>query len=78
MWIRLGEFFAMHEYNFENTNTCQLIGDVANSKDGEMFNVDIGALNWDEYIKQYILGIRKYVLKDDECTLAAARTKMNR
>lgn len=68
----------MHEYNFENTNTCELIADVKASKDATLFNVDIRQLNWDDYIKQYILGIRKYVLKDDDRTLAAARTKVKR
>lgn len=73
-----GEFFAMHEFNFETANVRDLIAEVSDCKDGDQFAVDIRSLNWDAYIKQYILGIRKYVLKDDNTSLASARRKLAR
>jgi fatty acyl-CoA reductase len=42
------------------------------------YNVDITNLNWESYVKQYVLGIRKYVLKDSPDTLNKARSKLNK
>lgn len=68
----------MHEFNFETTNVRDLIAEVNDCKDGGQFVIDIRSLNWDAYIRQYILGIRKYVLKDDNTSLEAARKKVRR
>lgn len=63
----------MHEWDFETTNVKDLLQEVRHSKDGDEFHVDVSTMNWDEYIKQYMFGIRKYVLKDDLESLPNAR-----
>lgn len=68
----------MHEFNFETSNVRDLINEVNRCKDGADFAIDIRLLNWDSYIKRYILGIRKYVLKDDDKSLASSRKKVER
>lgn len=73
-----GEYFARHEWNFETTNVHELMAEVRAAKDGAEFRVDVRSLVWDEYIREYMLGIRKYVLKDDESTLPAARASVRR
>ena len=43
------------------------------SSDREIFFMDTKAICWNEYILTYILGTRKYCLKDDPSTLPRAR-----
>lgn len=71
-----GAFFASHEWIFENGNLRKLIGNVKMMKDGNEFNCDMSNLDWDAYVGNYILGIRKYVLKDGLESLENARQKL--
>lgn len=75
---KTGEFFALHQWNFASDNVQCLQQALDNSADQELFNVDISMLNWDAYIKKYIQGIRKYVLKDPVETIPSARKKLYR
>ncbi|CAO1390836.1 unnamed protein product [Diamesa tonsa] len=74
-----GEFFAMHEWNFETNNLKRLIHVARQTQtDSEDFNCDMSNMNWDAYVEQYMLGIRNYVLKDDLSSMDAARLKIKR
>lgn len=73
-----GEYFARHEWNFETTNVLELLAEVRAARDGDEFRVDVRTMVWDEYIREYMLGIRKYVLKDDLATLPAARATVRK
>lgn len=73
-----GEFFAMHEYNFEVKNVKDLLHEISNAEDGNEFMCDIKQLDWDEYLKNYVRGIRKYILKDDDSTLERSRRTVKR
>lgn len=44
--------------------------------DRETFDLDVRNLNWSSYIETYLLGIRKYLAKDDPETIDEARQKM--
>lgn len=63
----------MHEWNFITTNVEELLQAVRQAKDGDEFQIDVSTMNWEEYIRQYMFGIRKYVLKDDLESLTKAR-----
>lgn len=71
-----GEFFAMHEWIFENDNQRILSQNVKQMADGNEFNCDISHMDWDSYVENYMLGIRKYVLKDGLESLMKARKKL--
>lgn len=43
-----------------------------------MFNFDIRPLDWDAYWRDYVLGARKFVLKEDDSTLPIARRNLTR
>lgn len=74
-----GEFFAMHEWNFENRNLKQLIQVAKGTQqDAEEFNCDMSNMDWDDYVEKYMLGIRNYVLKDDMSSMKNARIKVKR
>lgn len=73
-----GEFFARHEYNFHVKNVNELLHEISNANDGNEFMCDVKQLNWADYLKDYVCGIRKYILKDDETTVERARRTLNR
>ena len=52
--------------------------DIADTNDRSMFAVDITQVQWDDYVKNYLIGLRKFVLKDNLESLPRARTKLNR
>lgn len=72
------EYFMTNEWKFRVDNMTKLIKFIRASGDYNDFNVDIRSLDWDAYIHQYILGIRKYILKDDPNTLSNARSHLLR
>lgn len=68
-----GEFFAMHEWDFNIPNVKCLLNEIQLTEDGQEFQCDVKKLDWDSYLKDYVIGIRKYILKDTDATLASAR-----
>lgn len=79
--IKSGEFFAVNEWYFHTENMKELSKCIKDSVvDGSIsqYNVDITNLNWESYVNQYVLGIRKYVLKDSPDTITKARNKLHK
>ncbi|XP_044739879.1 putative fatty acyl-CoA reductase CG5065 [Chrysoperla carnea] len=77
---KTGEFFALNEWHFHTKNIKSLIYDLrTHTSDHEEFECDItNGFEWDPYVKSYMLGIRKYVLKDDIDSLPNARKRLQR
>ncbi|XP_046979585.1 putative fatty acyl-CoA reductase CG5065 isoform X1 [Schistocerca americana] len=75
MAAKTGEFFALHEWKFHSDNLMALMEDA---QDKALFDVDISELDWDQYVKQYMLGIRKFILKDSADTIPGARRKLQK
>lgn len=73
-----GEFFAMHEWDFEVNNVNELLNEIAIADDRHEFNCDVKCLDWDTYLKNYVFGIRKYILKDDLSSMDVARKMVKR
>ncbi|XP_031330549.1 putative fatty acyl-CoA reductase CG5065 [Photinus pyralis] len=76
-----GEFFALNEWHFHTDTTKDLVRAVKRTEDGENFRIDLsedGGFVWDPYVKTYLLGIRKYILKDDLSSLGRAKIKLRR
>ncbi|CAH0712964.1 unnamed protein product, partial [Brenthis ino] len=67
-------FFAIREWKFHNKNTLNLLKELDDA-DKHIFNFDIGSFKWDEYFKDYLKGIRLYLLKDPLETIPQAKKK---
>ncbi|XP_073965281.1 putative fatty acyl-CoA reductase CG5065 [Choristoneura fumiferana] len=72
-----GEYFANNEWTFGVQQLTALHKDACAASDGVVFP-HWPDIDWEEYIGTYMLGIRKYVLKDGADSLTQARTKLNR
>lgn len=44
----------------------------------QTFNFDVRQLNWAEYMENYCMGTKKYVLNEAESGLPAARKHLNK
>nr|QLI62003.1 fatty acyl-CoA reductase 13 [Streltzoviella insularis] len=72
--LNLLEKFIFNEWRFHNTNTIELAAKL-NKIDKQLFYIDISTLNWKDYFVNLHLGVRRYLNKEKEKTLAAARSK---
>ncbi|CAH0404459.1 unnamed protein product [Chilo suppressalis] len=68
------EKFIFTEWLFHNPNTLDLAKQL-NKTDRELFYIDISSLNWEDYFTNLQLGVRKYLNKEKDSTLPAARKK---
>ncbi|KFB36786.1 AGAP009690-PA-like protein [Anopheles sinensis] len=73
-----GEYFAMHEWSFRNDNLLGLGRRVRRDRAGADFPCDVRGLDWAAYIENYMLGIRRFVLKDELDSMSQARSKLQR
>lgn len=72
--LNLLEKFIFTEWKFHNTNTVKLI-DSMSSADQVKYNIDIRTLEWEEYFVSLTMGVRRYLNKEPNKTLEAARGK---
>nr|XP_032525853.1 fatty acyl-CoA reductase wat-like isoform X1 [Danaus plexippus plexippus] len=70
-------YFALRQWKFHNNNTQGLFKEMC-GVDREMFDFDIGSLDWNEYHKSYVTGVRQYLLKDPLETIPQAKKKFMR
>lgn len=76
-----GSHFSTNEWRFEDSTMRSLIKAVNAAPDGKYFETDIDDSNgfsWEEYVKNFNLGVRQYILKDDLSSLEQAKIKLNR
>lgn len=54
------QFFATNQFVFIDRNVKDLYSTM-DKYDQEMFNFDVESINWDSYVKNIVLGLRKYL-----------------
>lgn len=73
-----GEYFANHEWQFVITQMTALHSAAESTVDSSVFPHWPANFTWEEYIGAYMMGIRKFILKDSTESLPYARTKLKR
>jgi len=48
------------------------------AEDRRTFNFDVRQIDWQSYVEDYCLGIRRYILKEGDDTIPAARTSLRK
>ncbi|RWS29833.1 putative fatty acyl-CoA reductase-like isoform X2 [Leptotrombidium deliense] len=71
------EFFTIREWRFKSDNVISLFEQLE-EKDKELFHFDVRDLHWPTYWEDYVIGIRKFVLKEENSTLPQARRSLQR
>lgn len=73
-----GEYFANHEWQFGIQELTTLHNEATAARDGSTFFHWPAQFNWETYVGAYMLGIRRFILKDTPESLPHARTKLRR
>uniref|UniRef100_A0A8C8IGK6 Fatty acyl-CoA reductase n=1 Tax=Oncorhynchus tshawytscha TaxID=74940 RepID=A0A8C8IGK6_ONCTS len=71
------EYFTSHSWVWKNDNVTMLMNQMG-ADDKRTFNFDVRQLNWAEYMENYCMGTKKYVLNEAESGLPAARKHLNK
>ncbi|XP_046975832.1 putative fatty acyl-CoA reductase CG8306 [Vanessa cardui] len=70
------EVFIFTEWKFHNPNTREL-SEKLSKTDKEKFYINIESMYWEEYFVNLHLGVRRYLNKESEKTLPAAKSKQS-
>ncbi|XP_049639782.1 fatty acyl-CoA reductase 2-like [Suncus etruscus] len=71
------EYFLNQSWEFSMNNTEMLMAELG-PEDQQVFNFDVRQLNWQEYFKNYIVGVKKYVLKEDMSGIPKAKEHLKK
>ncbi|XP_045410064.1 fatty acyl-CoA reductase 2 isoform X2 [Lemur catta] len=75
--LSLLEYFINRSWEWSTYNTEMLMSELS-PEDQRVFNFDVRQLNWLEYIENYVLGIKKYLLKEDMAGIPEAKQHLKR
>ncbi|KAM4017050.1 fatty acyl-CoA reductase 1 isoform 1-T1 [Anomaloglossus baeobatrachus] len=75
--MMLLEYFTSNSWIWSNENTNMLMNQL-NPEDKKVFNFDVRQLHWAEYMENYCMGTKKYVLNEEMSGLPAARKHLNK
>ncbi|KAM5334769.1 fatty acyl-CoA reductase 2 isoform 1-T1 [Glossophaga mutica] len=71
------EYFVNRSWEWSTNNTEMLMSELS-PEDQRVFNFDVRQLNWLEYIENYVLGVKKYLLKEDMAGVPEAKQHLRR
>ncbi len=71
------QYYIIRKWKFKNANMLGLHRGLS-EKDKELFNFDLSVVDYDDYIKNYVLGIRHYLLKEKPETLPKSRKTLRK
>lgn len=69
--------FTMNQWTFEDTNRRFLMNQLMSDKDRALFDFDISELDWLEFFKGYVMGVRSFLLKEPASNLEQARRNLS-
>lgn len=70
-------YFTSRGWEFSMENYHGLIQDMSPA-DREIFNFDVERLDWDIYFNRYVIGLKKFLLKEDLANLHLAQSRIRR
>lgn len=71
------EYFSLRDWAFAGANVRELFSTLS-SEDKELFNFDMKSFSWESYLERYVLGIRKYLLKQNSNNIDESRKKLQK
>ena len=71
------EYYMMREWEFISSNPDQLMTKMS-ADDKTTFNFDVRQIDWESYMENYVVGVRKYLLKDGLSSLPLARNNLKK
>ncbi|XP_029895437.1 fatty acyl-CoA reductase 1 isoform X4 [Aquila chrysaetos chrysaetos] len=75
--LMLIEYFTSNSWIWNTENMTMLMNQLS-PEDKKTFNFDVRQLHWAEYMENYCMGTKKYVLNEEMSGLPAARKHLNK
>lgn len=75
--LKLLQYYTTKEWEFK-TEKFQQLQTKLNRKDQEIFDADSTQVNWEVYIRNYIMGMRTFILGETESTIPHAKNVLRR
>ncbi|KYO44734.1 fatty acyl-CoA reductase 1 [Alligator mississippiensis] len=75
--LMLLEYFTTQSWEWSSDNMNMLMGQLS-PEDKKLYNFDIRQLHWSEYIENYCLGAKKYLLNEDMSGIPAAKQHLRK
>ena len=66
-------YFTMNEWTFQRENCSDLARKVKMLNDSDMVKLDLRDMNWEKYIAIYLMGIKKFIPKEEFKSTARQR-----
>ncbi|XP_071876955.1 putative fatty acyl-CoA reductase CG5065 isoform X2 [Bombus fervidus] len=66
-------YFLTNEWTFQRDNCSDLARKVKMLHDGDMVKLDLEDMDWEKYVAIYLMGIRKFILKQEFQSTARER-----
>ncbi|CAH2056163.1 unnamed protein product, partial [Iphiclides podalirius] len=70
-------FFALHEWRFSTDNVKKLRARLT-PDDRAIYNLDPNTIQWDDLYRDFVIGTRKYILKEKDQDLDEAKRHLRR
>ena len=58
-------FFTKRDWTFQRDNCSDLASKVKMLHDSDMVKLDLRDMNWEKYVAIYLMGVRKFILKQE-------------
>ncbi|XP_035673692.1 fatty acyl-CoA reductase 1-like [Branchiostoma floridae] len=71
------DYFTSHHWEWSHDNADALMAKMG-EEDKKIFKFDCRGLHWPTYMENYVLGTKKYVLKEDMDQLPIAKANLNK
>lgn len=75
--LELLQYYTTKEWEFKSEN-FQKLQSKLNRIDQNIFDTDTSQVNWEAYIRTYIMGMRTYILGESESTIPHAKKVLRR
>jgi alcohol-forming fatty acyl-CoA reductase len=75
--LDLLQYYTTKEWNFTNKKIVDICSKLK-PDERECFNTDVQSIKWEPYVRDMLLGTRKFILKDDISSMPKARRHLNR
>lgn len=71
-----GRHFFANQWTWANGNVSEIWAAAQATEDADDFEFDVRSMDWDLYLKRFVLGTQKYMLKCGEELLPRARKQL--
>uniref|UniRef100_A0A915JAJ5 Fatty acyl-CoA reductase C-terminal domain-containing protein n=1 Tax=Romanomermis culicivorax TaxID=13658 RepID=A0A915JAJ5_ROMCU len=71
------EYFTSRQWHFQSKMIVNLYSDLS-PQDKKNFNIDVTQIDWERYLENYVIGVKRYILKEQMSNILKARLQLKR